>query len=119
MGITAFVKTGSLVFFVAASIENGNVAALDMVVAPVIIAGKIFLKSVMAGIFETLCARYHHKQRYKNRNEIIMRHDLPLLCKKYVICPSVNSFRINPNKNNGNVGIKTCNMNSIVILCSC
>ena len=52
--MTALVKTGSVVFFVAASIEKGNVAALDIVVAPVIIAGKMFLKSVIAGIFETL-----------------------------------------------------------------
>ena len=69
-------------FLVAASIENGKVAALDMVVAPVIIAGKIFLKSVIKGIFETLCAKYHHKQRYNNKNEIMIKHDLPLLCKK-------------------------------------
>ena len=65
--------------------EKGNVAALDMVVAPVTIAGKIFLKSVIAGIFETLWAKYHHKQRYRNRKEIIIKHDLPLLCRKYVI----------------------------------
>lgn len=119
IGITAFVKTGSLVFLVAASMENGNVAALDIVVAPVIIAGKMFLKSVIAGILETLCAKYHHRQRYKSKKEIIIRHDFPLLCKKYVIWPSVNSFKMNPIKNSGNVGMKTCSMNIIVILCSC
>ena len=117
--MTALVKTGSLVFFVAASIENGNVAALDIVVAPVIIAGKIFLKSVIAGILETLCAIYHHKQRYNSKNEIMIRHDFPLLCKKYVIWPSVSNFKTNPIKNSGNVGMKTCNMNIIVILCNC
>ena len=79
MGITALVKTGSLVFLLAASMEKGNVAALDIVVAPVIMAGKMFFKSVSAGIFESLCAKYHHKQRYNNKNEIITKHEAPLL----------------------------------------
>lgn len=42
IGITALAKIGSLVFLVAASIENGKAAALDIVVAPVMIGGNIF-----------------------------------------------------------------------------
>ena len=82
MGITALANTGSFVFLVAASIENGSAAALDIVVAPVTIAGKMFFIKTMAGTLVHLWAAYHQRQRYRNKKEIMMAQDLPLVVRK-------------------------------------
>jgi hypothetical protein len=62
-GITAFAKTGSLVFSVAALIENGNAAALDIVLAAVTIAEKILRIMVELGFPETFFAATNHNHK--------------------------------------------------------
>lgn len=44
---------------------------------------------------------------------------LPLFITKYDNCPSISSFKTNPSKNKGSVGIKILSMNPIVNRCTC